>query len=134
MPFNHFAEKTKYKNALGDILDKRIWFSHTVPHFKKEFAKGKVGGIGEVREEGSASRRRQQSRSWKIRGKGGSSQVRRESQAKCCGGLLLPYPVMASLKCKLCIKVIPLQYQETGISSALSGQLLAKNLFMVINS
>lgn len=52
MPFNHFAEKTKYKNALGAILDKRIWFSHIVPHFKKEFAKGKVGEIGEVREEG----------------------------------------------------------------------------------
>lgn len=58
MHFNHFAEKTKYKNALGAILDKKIWFSHIVPHFKREFAKRKVGGIGEVREEGSASRRK----------------------------------------------------------------------------
>lgn len=51
MPFNHFAEKTKYKNVLGAIVDKRIWFSHIVPHFKKEFAKEKVGGRGEVRVE-----------------------------------------------------------------------------------
>ena len=36
MPFNHFAEKTKYKNVLSAIVDKRIWFSHIVPHFKKE--------------------------------------------------------------------------------------------------
>lgn len=70
MPFNYFAEKTKYKNVLSAIVDKRIWFSHIVPHFKKERICKRESRRERGSKSGSASRRRQQSRSWKIRGKG----------------------------------------------------------------